>query len=126
MDIVKVRADKYLWSIRVFKTRTLASNACAKGKVKIGGDNVKASRTINIGDKIDVTTDARTWNIEVIGLIEKRVKFSEAIENYIDNTPEELKTKDKPMATSFYTGKRLSKVGRPTKRQRRDLDDFLE
>lgn len=123
---MKVRVDKYLWSIRVFKTRTLASNACTKGKVKIGGENVKPSRAINRGDRLDIITDARTWNIEVTGIIEKRVKFSEAIENYKDHTPEELKVKDRPMATSFYTGKRLSKVGRPTKRQRRDLDDFLE
>ena len=123
---MKVRIDKYLWVIRVFKTRTLSSAACAKGKVKIGGESVKPSRTVNMGDRFDVITDARTWNIEVTGIIEKRVKYTEAIENYIDHTPEELKVNEKPMATSFYTGKRLSKVGRPTKRQRRDLDDFME
>jgi len=123
--VTKVRVDKYLWAIRVFKTRTLASNTCAKGKVKIGGESIKASRNIVVGDRIDIVADARTWNIQVTGLIDKRVKFSEAIENYIDHTPEELKTKDKSMSASFYTGKRLSKVGRPTKRQRRDLDDFL-
>lgn len=123
---MKVRIDKYLWSIRVFRTRTMASNACAKGKVKMAGENIKSSRNVNVGDKIDVNADARTWNIEVTGLIEKRVKYAEAIENYIDHTPEDLKTKERPMSSSFYTGKRLSKVGRPTKRQRRDLDDFLE
>ncbi len=122
---MKVRVDKYLWAIRVFKTRTMASNACSKGKVKIDGVAVKASRIVNVGDRFDITTEARTWNIEVKGLIEKRVKYTEAIEHYVDHTPEELRTKERPMATSFYTGKRLSKVGRPTKRQRRDLDDFL-
>lgn len=122
---MKVRIDKYLWSIRVFKTRTLASNACAKGKVKIAGENVKPSRNVIIGERIDVNAEARTWNIEVTGLIDKRVKYTEAIENYIDHTPEDLKTNEKPMASSFYTGKRLSKVGRPTKRDRRNLDDFL-
>jgi ribosome-associated heat shock protein Hsp15 len=122
---VKVRIDKYLWCIRVFKTRTLASTACTKGKVKLKGENIKPSRLVNVGEKYDIVTEARTWNIEVTGIIEKRVKFAEAIEHYIDHTPEELKVKEKPMATSFYTGKRLSKVGRPTKRQRRDLDDFF-
>ncbi len=122
---MKVRIDKYLWSIRVFKTRTMATNACTKGKVKIGGENLKSSRTVSIGERIDIKTDARIWNIEVTGLIEKRVQYSEAIKNYIDHTPEELKTIEKPMSASFYTGKRLSKVGRPTKRQRRDLDDFF-
>jgi len=121
----KVRIDKYLWSIRVFKTRTLAGNACTKGKVKIAGENVKSSRGVNVGDKIDVVTPARPWNIQVTGLIDKRVQYTEAIKNYIDHTPEELKVTQKPMSSSFYTGKRLSKVGRPTKRQRRDLDDFL-
>lgn len=122
---MKVRVDKYLWSIRVFKTRTMASNACTKGKVKIEGENLKPSRNVNVGERIDIKTDARTWNIEVTGLIEKRVQYTEAIKNYVDHTPEELKTTEKPMSSSFYTGKRLSKVGRPTKRQRRDLDDFL-
>jgi len=122
---MKVRIDKYLWSIRVFKTRTMASNACIKGKVKIGGENIKPSRSVNIGERIDVNADARIWNIEVSDLIEKRVKYTEAINYYIDHTPEALKVKEKPMSASFYTGKRLSKVGRPTKRQRRDLDDFL-
>ena len=122
---MKVRIDKYLWSIRVFKTRTMASNACIKGKVKIGGENIKPSRSVNIGERIDVNDDARIWNIEVSDLIEKRVKYTEAINYYIDHTPEALKVKEKPMSASFYTGKRLSKVGRPTKRQRRDLDDFL-
>ena len=122
---MKVRIDKYLWAIRVFKTRTLAGNACTKGKVKIAGENVKPSRSVNVGDKIDIVTTARTWNIQVTGIIEKRVKYSEAIEHYVDHTPEELKVKEKPMASSFHTGKRLSKIGRPTKRQRRDLDDFF-
>ncbi len=123
---MKVRLDKYLWAIRVFKTRTLAANACIKGKVKILGDAVKPARNVQIGDRIDIETEARSWNIEVLDLLEKRVKFTEAIQYYKDNTPEDLKKKVKPMAASFYTGKRFSKVGRPTKRQRRDLDDFLE
>jgi ribosome-associated heat shock protein Hsp15 len=63
--------------------------------------------------------------IQVIGIIESRVAYSEAIKHYIDLTPEEEKENNERLAASFYTGKRLSKVGRPTKQQRRNLDDFM-
>ena len=62
----------------------------------------------------------------MIGIIEKRVGYEEAIKNYIDITPEEDKELNKSFASSFYTGKRLSKVGRPTKQNRRKLDDFMD
>ena len=62
----------------------------------------------------------------MIGIIEKRVGYEEAIKNYIDITPEEDKELNKSLASSCYTGKRLSKVGRPTKQNRRKLDDFMD
>ena len=120
----KLRLDKYLWAIRVYKTRTLATKACDEGKVKLNGANVKPSRAVAIGDKYDIRGE-RKWTIEVTGLLHKRVAYDEAIRHYTDITSEEDKLHNQRMGTSFYTGKRLSKTGRPSKKERRDLNDFL-
>ncbi len=120
----KLRIDKYLWAIRLFKTRSQAGDACSKGRVKVAGNSVKASRVVAIGDECDVKTENRRWVIKVTGLIEKRVQYSEAILNYEDLTPPEEKERIAYEAASFNTGKRQSKVGRPTKKQRRDIDDI--
>jgi ribosome-associated heat shock protein Hsp15 len=122
----KLRLDKYLWSIRLFKTRTLAAAACDGGKVKTEGAQVKASRTVHIGDEYEIKTEARRWRIKVTGLLEKRVAHTEAIKNYLDITPAEELERLQYQAASFHTGKRPSKIGRPTKKERRDLDDFME
>ena len=121
----KIRLDKYLWSIRLFKTRTLAAVACDSGKVKFNGSPAKASRQVSIGDEYDVKTEAKRWRIKVTGLLDKRVAHSEAIKHYIDITPEEELQRLQYQAASFHTGKRQSKIGRPTKKERRDLDDFV-
>jgi ribosome-associated heat shock protein Hsp15 len=122
----KLRIDKYLWAIRLFKTRSQAGTACDGGKVKYNGDSVKASKTVNVGDEYEVKTEARRWRIKVTGLLHNRVQYSEAVKYYIDLTPAEELERMKSVASSFHTGKRLSKVGRPTKRERRDLDEFME
>lgn len=121
----KVRVDKYLWAIRIFKTRSLATSACDEGKVKLHGANVKPAKNVSIGDKYDIRTEGRKWTIEVTGIINKRVAYEEAIKNYLDLTSDEDKEHNKRLGTSFYTGKRLSKTGRPSKKQRRDLGDIL-
>lgn len=121
----KVRIDKYLWAIRVFKTRSMATRACDDGKVKMNGASLKASKNVSIGDVYDIRTDGRKWTIEVTGIIEKRVKYELAINNYVDITSEEDKEYNKRLGNSFYTGKRQSKTGRPTKKQRRDLDNLF-
>jgi ribosome-associated heat shock protein Hsp15 len=122
----KLRLDKYLWSIRLFKTRTLAAAACDTGKVKFDGAQAKASKNVSIGDEYEVKTEAKRWRIKVTGLLSKRVSASEAIKNYIDITPEEEIQRLQYQAASFHTGKRQSKIGRPTKKERRNLDEFLE
>ncbi|WP_438946422.1 RNA-binding S4 domain-containing protein [Sediminibacterium sp.] len=122
----KLRIDKYLWSIRLFKTRSQAGDACSKGKVKYNGDSVKSSRIVAIGDEYEVKTEAKKWVIKVTGLLHTRQAYSEAIKYYIDITPAEELDRIKFVASSFHTGKRLSKVGRPTKRDRRDLEEFME
>lgn len=126
MADLKLRLDKYLWAIRIFKTRTLASTAIDGGKVRTTvGDSLKPSRTVSIGDKYEIRTPARKWIIEVTGLLQNRVAYDIAIQNYTDLTPEEEKDISQPLPSSFFTGKRLSKTGRPTKKQRRDLNDIL-
>ncbi len=122
----KLRIDKYLWNIRLFKTRSLAAAACDAGKVKFAGSAVKASRPVSIGDEYEVKTEAKRWRIVVTGLLEKRVKYEEAIRHYTDITPAEELQRLQYQAASFHTGKRPSKIGRPTKKERRDLDEFLD
>ncbi len=122
----KLRIDKYLWAIRLFKTRTLAAEACDKGKVKQNGTSVKAAKAVNTGDEYEVKTEARKWVIKVNGLLDRRVQYSEAVNYYIDLTPAEELERLSSTTSSFHTGKRLSKIGRPTKKERRNLDDYLE
>ena len=122
----KLRLDKYLWAIRIFKTRTQAAEACDKGKVKMGGVAVKAAKHISIGDEYEIKTETRKWVIKVTALLDHRVQYTEAIKFYADITPEEEKQRLEFQAAVFYTGKRKTKIGRPTKKQRRDLGDFLD
>ena len=122
----KLRIDKYLWSIRLFKTRSLAAEACEKGRVKLNGDSMKPAKTVNLGDEYEIKTEARKWVIKVTGLLETRVAYTDAINNYQDITPAEELNSITFQPAAFNTGKRLSKVGRPTKKDRRSFEDFVE
>jgi len=122
----KLRLDKYLWAIRLFKTRAMAAAACDTNKVKLDGTAVKASKTVNVGDEYEVKTEAKRWRIKVTALLHNRVAYSEAIKYYIDITPEEEIQRLQYQAASFHTGKRPSKIGRPTKKERRDMDEFMD
>ena len=127
MEKEKIRIDKYLWAIRLFKTRTLATTAIDDGRVKLQGSAVKASRAVVVGDEYEIRTDGRKWVIRVTGLLAQRKQHAEAIQYYEDLTPaEELERLKAFQPTSFHTGKRLSKQGRPTKKQRRDIEGFME
>ncbi|MEJ7586903.1 MAG: RNA-binding S4 domain-containing protein [Ferruginibacter sp.] len=125
MQTEKLRIDKYLWAIRLFKTRSQAADACEKGKVKLHGDNVKAAKAVNVGDEYEVKTEVKRWVIKVEGLLDHRVQYSEAIKYYADITPPEELDRIQFQAAAFHTGKRMSKVGRPTKKDKRDLDGFM-
>jgi ribosome-associated heat shock protein Hsp15 len=122
----KLRIDKYLWAIRLFKTRSQAGDAIDKGRVKFNGASIKASRMVSIGDVYDVKTEARKWVIKVTALLENRVQYSEAIKFYEDLTPPEELDKIQFQAASFHTGKRQSKVGRPTKKDLRNIRGFTD
>jgi ribosome-associated heat shock protein Hsp15 len=126
MPTEKLRLDKYLWAIRLYKTRSQASEACDKGKVKLNGSSVKASKNVNVGDEYEVKTEAKRWLIKVIDLLDHRVQYTEALKYYLDITPQEEIQRQQYQAASFHTGKRQSKIGRPTKKERRDLDDLID
>src|SRR5512138_2956330 len=102
----KLRIDKYLWAIRLFKTRALAAASCDTNKVKLDGIAVKASKTVSVGDEYEIKTEAKRWRIKVTGLLHNRVAYSEAIKYYIDITPEEEIQRLQYQAASFHTGKR--------------------
>jgi len=123
----KVRIDKYLWAIRIFKSRTLATEACKEGKIKLFGENAKPSALVTIGNIIDVVKDGFKLKYKVVQLIEKRVSPVLAKPCYEDLTPEEEINKYK----SWFIGKggperRERGAGRPTKKERREIDDFKD
>ncbi|HPH32981.1 MAG TPA: S4 domain-containing protein, partial [Chitinophagaceae bacterium] len=74
----KLRLDKYLWSIRLFKTRSAASAACESGKVKYDGNAAKPARSVSVGDEYEVKTEAKRWRIKVTGLLHNRMAYAEA------------------------------------------------
>ncbi|TAL40382.1 MAG: RNA-binding S4 domain-containing protein, partial [Chitinophagaceae bacterium] len=101
----KLRLDKYLWAIRLFKTRAVATAACDKGKVKFNGTQAKAAKHVSINDEYEVKTETKRWLIKVTGLLYNRVAYTEAINFYIDITPAEEKERLQYQAASFHTGK---------------------
>ncbi|MCW0481396.1 RNA-binding S4 domain-containing protein [Gaoshiqia sediminis] len=121
----QVRVDKWLWATRVFKTRSIATEACKKGRVVIDNIQVKPSRVMKIGDIVHVKKSPVTYRYKVLGLIEKRIGAQLASEYLLDVTPkEELAILD--VQKNMIWMKRERGTGRPTKKERRDLDDFFE
>lgn len=120
----KIRIDKWLWAIRIFKTRSLANDACQSGKIKINDNRIKPSRAIQIGDRITVQKNFIKHEYKVTGIIEKRVSATIAQQNYIDQTPEEEKIKqESKLFSPQYT--REKGTGRPTKKDRREFDKMI-
>lgn len=120
----KLRIDKYLWAIRVFKTRSLATEACRAGRVKLNGQQqVKPSHTVKIGDSYQIQKGIEKKILNVIGLLDKRVDAKTAVNFYEDVTPEEETFGYKGLlhAPAF---KRDRGAGRPTKKDRREIDEL--
>jgi ribosome-associated heat shock protein Hsp15 len=124
MQKEKLRLDKYLWAIRLFKTRSQAAEACDKNKVKYNGNPAKAAKGVSVDDEYEIKTENKKWLIKVVALLHNRVQYSEAINYYMDITPAEEIERIQFQSAAFHTGKRMSKIGRPTKKQKRDLDEF--
>ena len=121
----EVRIDKYLWSIRVFKTRSEATVACNGGKVRLNGSDVKPSKAVKPGDVIVVRKGAVTYTYKVLALIDKR-QGPKLVPEYVENqTPQsELDKLRAPVETLFL--KRDRGTGRPTKKDRRQMDNLWE
>ncbi|GHE23750.1 RNA-binding S4 domain-containing protein [Sphingobacterium griseoflavum] len=119
----KLRIDKYLWSIRIFKTRSLATEACKAGRVKLNGHNTKASAVVKIGDLYTIQKGPERKVILVTALLERRVDAKTAVQFYQDQTPVE----DTQAFKSVFHApvlKRDRGTGRPTKKDRREIDDL--
>jgi len=121
----KLRIDKYLWSIRLFKTRSLATGDCKAGRVKLNGQNIKPSYVVKVGDIYQVQKGIERKIVKVLGLLERRVDAKTAVQFYEDQTPEEETTAYK---SAFHAPilTRDRGAGRPTKRDRREIDDLKE
>jgi ribosome-associated heat shock protein Hsp15 len=123
---VKVRIDKFLWAIRCFKTRSLASAACNDGKVKLNEDTtIKPSKIVKENEIYSVKNGNKRTVIQVIKIIDSRVNPTLAAECFIDLTPLEEKEKLKLMSAFYFSGgKRGNKQARPTKKDRRKITEL--
>ena len=121
----KLRIDKYLWAIRMFKTRTMASDACKAGRVKLNGTNIKPSHEVRLSETYQISKGPERKVIIVSGLLENRVDAKTAVNFYQDITPVEQTTAFKSMFHAPLL-KRDRGAGRPTKRDRRETDDLKD
>ena len=121
----KLRIDKYLWSIRAFKTRTLASDACKAGRVKLAGNNIKPSHEVKVGEIYQVSKGLERKVIKVTGLLESRVDAKTAVFFYEDVTPVEQTTAYRSMFHAPVLSRDRG-TGRPTKKDRREIDDLKD
>lgn len=121
----EVRIDKWMWATRIFKTRTIAVEACKKGRISILNTPVKASRNIKLGDIIQVRKPPITYSFQVVGLTDRRVGAKLVPEYLKDVTPKEQLDL---LAASHLSGfiDRAKGTGRPTKRDRREMDRFTD
>lgn len=120
-----VRIDKWLWAVRIYKTRSIATEECRKGHVSIGNIPVKPSRMVHVGEILKVRKSPITRTFRVLQLAEKRMPASLTLSHLEDITPpEELELLDMQKNMRWIT--RAPGTGRPTKKERRDLDDFFD
>ncbi|MFI6682070.1 RNA-binding S4 domain-containing protein [Streptomyces sp. NPDC050485] len=112
-----VRVDSWIWSVRLTKTRSQAGTACRAGHVQVNGERVKASHLVKVGDEVRVRMDGRERVVKVSKLLRKRVGAPVAVEAYIDNSPP-----PPARADVLAAGVRDRGLGRPTKRDRRDME----
>jgi ribosome-associated heat shock protein Hsp15 len=116
-SLTSTRVDRWLWAVRVFKTRTEATDACRGGHVQVNDAAAKAATVIRVGDRVSVRTATRERDVEVARVIDKRVGPPIAAECLVDHTVARPPSEPAPF-------RRDRGAGRPTKRDRRDLDRF--
>ncbi len=122
---LEARVDKWLWAARIFKTRTIAATACKKGQVTVKGVALKPSRLIKVGDVVDVRKPPVTYSFKVLQAIERRVG-AKLLPDILENvtSPEQYELLEMNRISGFVN--RAKGTGRPTKKERRDLDDFVD
>ena len=119
----EARIDKWLWASRIFKTRTIAADACKNGRVAVNDVNVKPSRMVKVGDKISVRKPPVTYSFRILKTIEQRVGAKLLPEIYENiTTPDQYELLEMSKISGFVG--RAKGTGRPTKKERRSLDDF--
>ena len=119
----KVRIDKWLWAVRLYKSRSMAIQACQAGHVKIGGQRVKASREVHLGEVIIALTGRIERTVKVVAVLERRIGASRVSEFLEDLTPPEEYARARAEALSAPVQYRKG-FGRPTKKQRREMERF--
>ncbi len=120
----EARIDKWLWAARIFKTRTLAADACKNGRVTIEGVNVKPSRMVKVGETVSVRKPPITYSFRILKTIEQRVGAKFLPEIYENVTaPEQYELLEMTRISGFVD--RARGTGRPTKKDRRSLDAFI-
>lgn len=123
--VEEVRIDKWLWAVRIFKTRTIAADACKKNRISIGNANLKPSKMIKVGDVIDVRRPPVIYSFEVLALTDKRMG-AKLVPDFMKNVtpPEALEVLELEKMSGFVD--RARGTGRPTKKDRRELEDFAD
>lgn len=121
---MEVRADVYLWAIRMYKSRSLATTAIKAGKVKINDKPIKSSYNVKIGERITLVIGHTKKILEITALTETRSSFDIAKTHYVDHSPPPEKKDYMPSAFFSVNIKRERGTGRPTKKDRRDIDEF--
>ena len=121
---MEVRIDKWLWAVRLYKTRSMATDACKKGQITMNGANMKPSKMIKEGDIISVRKPPITYTFRVLKAIESRVGAKLVPEMLENITPKEQYDILEMSRISGFAN-RMRGTGRPTKKERRDLDEFL-
>lgn len=121
----EVRIDKWLWAVRIFKTRTIAVEACKKGRVMIGDVSIKPSRNVRAGDVIQVRKPPVTYSFKVLALADKRMG-AKMVPQFMENVtpPDQYELLELNKISGFVDRQRGT--GRPTKKERRDLDQFAD
>ncbi|MCQ2084415.1 MAG: RNA-binding S4 domain-containing protein [Bacteroidaceae bacterium] len=122
---MEARIDKWLWSVRIFKTRTIAAEACKKGRISINGAQAKPSKTVREGDTVQVRKAPVTYSFKVLQAIENRVGAKLVPEMMENMTPQDQYELLEMNRIGGFV-KRAAGLGRPTKKDRRDMDDFLQ
>ena len=120
----RLRIDKWLWAARFFKTRSLASDAVEKGRVRIGGANVKPSKDVRVGDLVEIDIEQFVWQVEVLGVCDMRGPATVAQTLYAETEEGRAKRMAEAERRKTFREPAAEMQGRPTKRDRRVIDKF--